>query len=166
MKSILLTLSIFICASSFSQTLTSRGSIKVKKVQKVDSTLILSQKKTNEPSRMTWLTNEFVNTDTIYPEYNGGDPAYRSFINKNIIIPYSPRSKGIIDYVSVSFFVEEDGSLSEVKSVKEISTCRDCDEEVVRLVKLMPKWKPATLKSSGKIVRCRKSVDISVTFLK
>jgi protein TonB len=51
----------------------------------------------------------------------------------------------------VNFVVEADGSLSDIKIVKGLGY--GCDEEVMRLIRQMPKWKPGTQR--GKAVRVR-----------
>ena len=85
----------------------------------------------------------------VMPEYPGGDQAMMDFVAKNVQYPQEARDKEISGRVLVSFIVEKDGSIAEVKVVKGIGG--GCDEEAVRVVKAMPKWKPG--KDKGKPVR-------------
>ena len=59
--------------------------------------------------------------------------------------------------VVVSFIVEKDGSISDVKTVKGIHP--SFDEEAVRVVKSMPKWKPG--KCNGESTRVKYTVPIT-----
>jgi protein TonB len=85
----------------------------------------------------------------VMPEYPGGDQAMMDFVAKNVQYPQEARDKEISGRVLVSFIVEKDGSIADVKVVKGIGG--GCDEEAVRVVKAMPKWKPG--KDKGKPVR-------------
>jgi protein TonB len=83
------------------------------------------------------------------PEFPGGEQAMMDFVSKNVVYPKEAQEKGISGRVMVSFIVEKDGSVNEVKIVRGIGG--GCDEEAVRVVKSMPKWKPGKMK--GKPVR-------------
>ena len=84
-----------------------------------------------------------------YPEFPGGDKALREFILNNLNYPEIARKTGITGTVYVQFVVEKDGSISDVKVVRGIGG--GCDEEAVRVVKSMPRWKPG--KQRGQPVR-------------
>ncbi len=83
------------------------------------------------------------------PEFPGGEQAMMDFVAKNVQYPKEAMEKGISGRVMVGFIVEKDGSISDVKVVKGIGG--GCDEEAVRVVKAMSKWKPG--KEKGKPVR-------------
>ena len=85
----------------------------------------------------------------VMPEFPGGEQAMMKFVAENIQYPQEARDKEISGRVLVSFIVEKDGSINEVKVMKGIGG--GCDEEAVRVVKAMPKWKPG--KDKGKPVR-------------
>ena len=93
--------------------------------------------------------------DTVYqiaeemPVFPGGEQAMMKFVAENINYPQEAKDKEIAGRVFVSFVVEKDGSVDEVKVMRGIGG--GCDEEVVRVVKAMPKWKPG--KQDGKPVR-------------
>ena len=83
------------------------------------------------------------------PEFPGGEKAMMDFVAQNVQYPKEAMEKEISGRVLVGFIVEKDGSISETEVVKGIGG--GCDEEAVRVVKAMPKWKPG--KQKGKPVR-------------
>lgn len=83
------------------------------------------------------------------PQYPGGEEARNKLLATNIIYPATATQNGIQGTVYVSFIVEKDGAVSNVKVIRGIGG--GCDEESIRVVKLMPKWIPGTQK--GKPVR-------------
>ena len=85
----------------------------------------------------------------VMPEFPGGDQAMMDFVAKNVVYPQEARDKEISGRVLVSFIVEKDGSITNAKVAKGIGG--GCDEEAVRVVNAMPKWKPG--KQKGKPVR-------------
>lgn len=85
------------------------------------------------------------------PEFEGGYEAMMNFIRKNMRYPASARRMGVDGTVYVSFVVSKDGSISEVKTIRGISA--DCDAEAMRVVSMMPPWKPG--KQNGKPVFVR-----------
>lgn len=88
------------------------------------------------------------------PSYPGGMGAMMSFIASNVKFPdgeYCAQGR-----VIVSFVVEKDGSLSNVKILRSVDTL--LDQEAIRIVKSMPKWKPA--RQNGKVVRCKYAVPV------
>jgi TonB family protein len=93
--------------------------------------------------------------DSIYniveqmPEFPGGVAEMMTYLSGNIKYPEEAKDKGISGRVFISFVVEKDGSVNQVKVMKGIGG--GCDDEAVRVVKAMPKWKPGLQK--GKPVR-------------
>ena len=92
------------------------------------------------------------------PSYPGGDQKLMEYIAKNIKYPQIARESGIQGRVFVGFVVEPDGHVSNVKLLRGIGG--GCDEEAMRVIKSMPKWKPG--KQRGKAVRV--SYQIPVMF--
>jgi protein TonB len=90
------------------------------------------------------------------PEFEGGYEAMMNFIRKNMRYPASARRMGIDGTVYVSFVVGKDGSIADVKVLRGISA--DCDKEAVRVVQMMPPWKPG--KQNGKNVFVRFNLPI------
>lgn len=90
------------------------------------------------------------------PAYPGGDAKLYEYLGKNIKYPQIARESGIQGRVFVNFVVEPDGSVSNVKVMRGIGG--GCDEEAVRVIKTMPKWKPG--KQRGKAVRVTYTIPV------
>lgn len=93
------------------------------------------------------------------PQFPGGMKAFSHFIADNIKYPEKALDKGIEGKCMIEFIVERDGTVSHVKIVRKVKRCRSCNKEAVRVVKMMPKWKPGTV--SGTPIRCRFRVPIN-----
>ena len=74
------------------------------------------------------------------PEFPGGELAIHKFIQSNLVYPDSARLKGIEGRVVVGFVVNADGTLSGFEVKKGV--CPDIDTEALRIVKLMPPFRP------------------------
>ncbi|MCD4665966.1 MAG: energy transducer TonB [Bacteroidales bacterium] len=74
------------------------------------------------------------------PCFPGGDVARIKYLNESIKYPEMARESGIQGLVFVTFVVEKDGSVSNVKILRGIGG--GCDEEAIRVIKNMPKWIP------------------------
>jgi protein TonB len=83
------------------------------------------------------------------PEFPGGEGALFKFIQSNIQYPAMERDNDIQGRVIVGFVVNEDGSVSDVSVKKGVSS--GLDKEAIRVVKLLPKFKPG--KQQGKAVK-------------
>jgi TonB family protein len=83
------------------------------------------------------------------PEYIGGDYARNKFMAEEITYPQQATENGVQGTVYISFIIEKDGAVSNVKILRGIGG--GCDEEAVRVVKLLNKWKPGS--QNGKNVR-------------
>ena len=90
------------------------------------------------------------------PEFPGGSAKLMEYIQKNIKYPMMARESDIQGRVFVNFVVEPDGSISNVAVLRGIGG--GCDEEAVRVVNSMPKWKLG--KQRGSAVRCAYTVPI------
>lgn len=86
-----------------------------------------------------------------YPDFPGGQYAKKLFIDSNLVYPDYALTQGLEGNCFVKFVVEKDGAPTNIKVMRGVVDCPDCDREAVRLVKLMPQWKPGTLE--GKPVR-------------
>ncbi len=93
------------------------------------------------------------------PEFPGGVEAMYKFLQENIKYPPLALENGIEGRVYVTFVVEEDGTITEPRVLRDIGG--GCGREAIRVVKLMPKWKPG--KQSGKPVRVQYNLPINFT---
>ena len=109
------------------------------------------------------VSMKVADNDSIYqvvevmPEFPGGMDQMAKYLSENIKYPEEAKEKGISGRVFISFVIEKDGSVSNVEVMKSIGG--GCDEESLRVVKAMPKWKPGMNK--GKAVRVSYVLPIS-----
>ena len=85
----------------------------------------------------------------VFPRYPGGDPSRLTFLRNNIHYPEIAQKSGLQGVVMVVFVIETDGSVSNVQVTKGLGA--GCDEEAMRVTKLMPRWEPG--RRTGKPVR-------------
>jgi TonB family protein len=90
------------------------------------------------------------------PEFPGGQDEMVKYLVANIKYPDEAKTKGITGTVFVTYVVETDGSISTVKILRGIGG--GCDEEAIRVVSGMPKWKPG--KQRGENVRVQFNLPI------
>ena len=83
------------------------------------------------------------------PGFPGGEEELFAFIRSNVHYPDPAKQAGISGKVYVRFVVETDGTITSAKVLRGIG--HGCDEEALRVVDLMPPWKPGT--QNGKPVR-------------
>ena len=111
-----------------------------------------------EQSNETEMTNETpVEVDSI-PEFPGGKSALLRYIYRKIKYPPEAQNKRIGGQVLCTFMINEDGKVSDATLIKGVHPA--LDEEVLRVLRSMPVWKPAM--KSGKAIKVR--CFIPVTF--
>jgi TonB family protein len=91
------------------------------------------------------------------PEFKGGIGGLMKWIAEHTNYPKEAKKKGITGKVFVQFVIERDGSVSNVKLARKVNPL--LDEEAVRVIKMMPKWKPG--KQRGKPVRVMYQIPIN-----
>ena len=72
------------------------------------------------------------------PEYIGGRAAMMKLFIKNFKYPKSASNMGIEGSVFVSFVIDTNGNVADIKVVRGVSA--ECDKEAIRLISLMPQW--------------------------
>ena len=90
------------------------------------------------------------------PQFPGGKDALERFIRDNLRYPQMALDNRVQGKVYVTFVVEEDGSISNPKLLRDIGVL--CGEEAIRMVKSMPKWKPGM--KDGKPVRVQYNLPV------
>ncbi|MBR4198774.1 MAG: energy transducer TonB [Bacteroidales bacterium] len=85
-------------------------------------------------------------------EFPGGEDALYDFIAKNLKYPQAAKDSNIQGKVFVQFVVEKDGSITNAKVLRDIGG--GCGEETLRVVKMMPKWKPGEIRGTKYRVQC------------
>lgn len=92
-----------------------------------------------------------------FPEFPGGTDSLEVFIKKNLRYPELLAESSILGRVTLSFVVEKDGSITDIQEMR--SPSEYLTEEAIRVVKLMPKWKPG--KQRGQAVRVKYMLPIT-----
>jgi len=90
------------------------------------------------------------------PSFPGGNEALFKFLGENMKYPSIAKQAGIFGAVYVSFIVEKDGLISNLKVTHGIGG--GCNEEALRVVNMMPKWIPA--KKRGKPIRSQIQIPL------
>lgn len=90
------------------------------------------------------------------PVYPGGEEARMQYLASNIKYPEAARKQGIQGTVYVTFVIERDGSVTDVRVLRGIGG--GCDEEAVRVLSSMPNWTPG--KQRGETVRVQFNTPI------
>jgi len=67
-------------------------------------------------------------------------PGMAKFLRDNLVFPRTALENDISGKVAVNFVVDEEGKIIQTKILKGVGY--GCDEEALRVIKLMPKWKP------------------------
>jgi protein TonB len=93
------------------------------------------------------------------PSFPGGDEARIRFLSENIRYPQMARESGIQGTVFVTFVVERDGSVTDVRVLRGIGG--GCDEEAIRVIRAMPRWNAG--KQRGRPVRVQFNMPIRFT---
>lgn len=91
----------------------------------------------------------------VNPEFSGGAKEFYSFIAKNF---RAPDVAGLKGKILVSFVVDIDGSLTDIKVLRDVGY--GSDAEAVRVLGLSPKWTPA--QQNGQPVRCAYTLPINI----
>jgi protein TonB len=131
-------------------------------VQNITSQTIKEDSKTEIPSNELLKSQEVKGSDYTYntagievkPEFPGGLIGLDSFIKQN----YKNPTDNLKGKVYVTFIIEKDGSLSDIKILRDIGY--GTGAEAIRVLKTSPKWTPGKLKN--KEVRVLYSLPIAV----
>jgi len=91
--------------------------------------------------------------------FPGGYAALTQYLRDNIKYPQQAKETGTQGKVFLTFVVEKDGSITDIKILRDIGS--GCGEEAIRVVRSMPKWTPA--KQRGKTVRQQFNLHVSFT---
>lgn len=89
-------------------------------------------------------------------EFPGGNDALTKYIKENISYPSDEYKMGMEGTVYLSFVVEKNGSISNINILRSVSS--NFDNEAIKMVKSMPKWKPAS--DHGKLARQKFTMPI------
>jgi TonB family protein len=85
------------------------------------------------------------------PSFPGGEAKMMSFIQRNVHYPITDREMGIQGTSYITFVVEKDGLLTDIKVLRGVPCGAGLDFEAMRVIKAMPSWEPGT--QNGRAVR-------------
>ncbi len=91
-----------------------------------------------------------------FPEFPGGAEKLMQFLGNNIVYPKKVRRKNISGKVVASFVVNEKGFIVDTKIIE--SPHPLLSEEVLRIIRAMPKWIPGS--SEGKLVMVQYNLPV------
>ncbi len=89
-----------------------------------------------------FFTNPFYSNPKRQPEFVGGEKALITYLEQNCKYPRKAKKASVQGIVQAEFIINEDGSITNPKILSGLGY--GCDEEALRLISKMPKWKPAT----------------------
>lgn len=92
------------------------------------------------------------------PQFPGGAVEFMKWLTKNLRYPAAAQRQKIEGKVVVQFILNKDGTVSSLKVVKPLNA--DCDHEALRVMRMMPKWKPGVQNDKP----CRTMVCIPIIF--
>jgi TonB family protein len=92
------------------------------------------------------------------PQFPGGNDSLNSYLRRNLQYPQMEKDAGIQGTVYMSFVVRKDGSLSDVKVLKEVPGAPGFTKEAARLINGMPYWNPG--KMNGRAVNISFTIPI------
>lgn len=111
-----------------------------------------------DKNRKEMLSFCITDGDTVYgmyngaiPQFEGGDNKLVAFLSENIEYPVAARINKITGTVYVTFVVDQSGTVKDIAILKGIGA--GCDEESMRVVSIMPKWKPGEYEGRNISVR-------------
>jgi protein TonB len=92
------------------------------------------------------------------PQYPGGAVELMKWLTKNLRYPSVAQQQKVQGRVVAVFYVEKDGSITGINIVRSLSP--ECDQEALRVLKMMPHWKPGIQYDQP----CRTKVQIPIVF--
>ena len=116
-----------------------------------------------EPSLVDVQNEELIKEDDLFtiaekmPYFPGGEETLIKYLTDKLHYPMRAKVNGVQGVVVVSFIVEKDGSINNVRIIKGLD--EECNDEAVKVIKEMPKWTPGEI--GGKPVRVLISLPIN-----
>ena len=139
---------LFFFAAGSTNTVTAQEEAE-QKAKQAQATTAISQEKPSADKNVYTVVE-------VMPSFPGGQAAMINYLVQNIKYPEEAKKKGVMGTVFITFIVETDGSVSNVKVLRGIGS--GCDEEGVRVVSAMPNWSPG--KEKDVPVRCQFNLPI------
>lgn len=93
------------------------------------------------------------------PEFPGGIKKFYEYLGKSIIYPQTAVENNVQGKVFLSFNVEKDGTLTDIKITRGLGS--GTDEEAIRVLTESPKWYPGI--QNGQAVRVKYNINVNFT---
>ena len=111
---------------------------------------------TPPPAPKEEVTQKVLDVVEVMPSFPGGQAALLQYLNSHVKYPVVAQENGIQGRVTISFVVERDGSITDVKVARSVDP--SLDKEAARVVSSMPRWTPG--KQNGSAVRVKFNVPV------
>ncbi len=82
-------------------------------------------------------------------DFPGGMSAFKEYLSKNMVYPKKALDEKIEGKCYVQFVVAEKGYISNVRVIRGVVSCPECDAEAVRIIKSMPNWTPGKVNGNN-----------------
>lgn len=115
----------------------------------IEATPVLQEEEELDEAKVFFVVEEM-------PEFPGGERALIKYINSHVEYPVIAQENGVQGRVTINFVVETDGRVTEASVLRPVDPA--LDQEAMRVVNSMPRWKPG--KQRGKPVRVSFRVPI------
>lgn len=92
--------------------------------------------------------------------FPGSPTAFKDFQKENLKYPRASKKKKIQGPVTVNFLIKNDGSVDYITIEKSLN--EECDNEVIRMLKLMPKWQPSFQRGMPVHTRMRTTIQFTL----
>ena len=111
---------------------------------------------TPPPAPKEEVTQKVFDVVEVMPSFPGGQGALIQYLNSHVKYPVVAQENGIQGRVTISFVVERDGSITDVKVARSVDP--SLDKEAARVISSMPRWTPG--KQNGSAVRVKFNVPV------
>lgn len=138
-------------------TKTAIGAIDVKGNDDKGGEVLKLKEAVAQPEPKPEVENKVFDVVEQMPSFPGGPSALMKYLSENVRYPVVAQENGVQGRVVVSFVVEKDGHITDVKVVRSVDPT--LDKEAARVVKSMPNWIPG--KQNGSAVRVKYNVPVS-----
>jgi protein TonB len=94
--------------------------------------------------KMFSQNNEAITNPDVMPEYPGGLTEMMKFIQTNLKNPIALKNDSLSHGCKsmIEFTIDREGFVKNVFVVRSCIGCNQCDNEAVKVIEKMPKWKP------------------------
>lgn len=91
--------------------------------------------------------NDAITNPDEMPEFPGGPNEMMKFINNNLKNPLALKKDSLANACKsmIEFTIDAEGKVKNVFVVRSCFGCNECDNEAVKVIEKMPKWKPGIL---------------------